>query len=110
MTYENKINNYTYREIAEADENSVKIFKNKSDFLDTVEKQVNFRLDTSFELLNKKRNLIYTEIPKHNGTLKSLLDSYSRQGKIYAEHHVGESYFIRINNRKQAEVQRKAFK
>lgn len=91
-------------------ENSIKIFKNKTDFLDTVEKQVNFRLDTSFELLNKKRNLIYTEIPKHNLPLRSLLDAYNRQGRIYMEHHLGEGYFIRINNKQQAEAQRKASK
>ena len=70
-------------------DNSANLFKNKADFLDPVEKLVNIRLDTSFELFNKKRNVIYTDIPKHDSNLRSLLEDYHRQGKIDVTHHLG---------------------
>jgi len=68
-------------------------FKNKSELIDYVKKQTNIELKNEDVLLNKKRNILYTEIPKNRKTF--LLSFLSEKGIKY-NYHVDNYYWIMV--------------
>jgi len=68
-------------------------FKNKSELIDYVKKQTNIELKNENILLNKKRNALYTEIPKNR---KTFLLSFMHEKGIKYSYHVDDYYWIYI--------------
>jgi len=69
-------------------------FKNKKELLDFVKKQTNIELENDKNnCLNKKRNVLYTEINRNiKYTVLSLFERYN----IRYESHLNDSYFVYI--------------
>jgi hypothetical protein len=68
-------------------------FKNKSELIDYVKKQTNIELKNEDILLNKKRNILYTEIPKNR---KTFLLSFLNEKGIKYIYHVDDYYWIYV--------------
>lgn len=68
-------------------------FKNKSELIDYVKKQTNIELKNEDILLNKKRNMLYTEIPKNR---KTFLLSFLNEKGIKYIYHVDDYYWIYV--------------
>jgi len=70
-------------------------FKNKSELIEYIKKQTNIELKNEDILLNKKRTMLYTEIPKNRKTF--LLSFLSEKGIKYS-YHVDNYYWIQVKN------------
>jgi len=68
-------------------------FKNKSELIDYIKKQTNIELKNEDILLNKKRNVLYTEIPKGR---KTFLLSFLNEKGIKYSYHVDDYYWIYV--------------
>ena len=68
-------------------------FRNKSELIDYVKKQTNIELKNEDILLNKKRNILYTEIPKNK---KTFLLSFMHEKGIKYSYHVDNYYWIMV--------------
>lgn len=68
-------------------------FKNKSELIDYVKKQTNIELKNEDILLNKKRNILYIEIPKNR---KTFLLSFLNEKGIKYIYHVDDYYWIYV--------------
>jgi len=68
-------------------------FKNKSELIDYVKKQTNIELKNEDILLNKKRNILYAEIPKNR---KTFLLSFLNEKGIKYIYHVDDYYWIYV--------------
>ena len=68
-------------------------FKNKKELLAYVKKQTNIELKNEDILLNKKRNMLYTEIPKNR---KTFLLSFLNEKGIKYSYHVDDYYWIYV--------------
>ena len=71
----------------------MKNFKNKSELIEYVKKQTNIELKNEDILLNKKRNILYTEIPKNR---KTFLLSFLNEKGIKYSYHVDDYYWIYV--------------
>jgi len=71
----------------------MKNFKNKSELIEYVKKQTNIELKNEDILLNKKRNMLYTEIPKNR---KTFLLSFLNEKGIKYNYHVDNYYWIYV--------------
>jgi len=71
----------------------MKNFKNKSELIEYVKKQTNIELKNENILLNKKRNMLYTEIPKNR---KTFLLSFLNEKGIKYSYHVDDYYWIYV--------------
>lgn len=67
-------------------------FKNKKELVEFIKTQLNIELENdTTNVLNKKRNTLYTEIPyKHRTPIMSLLYKYD----IRVEQHRFDNYWI----------------
>ena len=68
-------------------------FKNKKELLAFIKKQTNIELKNEDILLNKKRNILYTEIPKNK---KTFLLSFMHEKGIKYSYHVDDYYWIMV--------------
>jgi len=68
-------------------------FKNKKELLAFIKKQTNIELKNEDILLNKKRNALYTEIPKNK---KTFLLSFMHEKGIKYSYHVDDYYWIMV--------------
>ncbi len=72
----------------------IKDIKNKKNFVDFIDQQLNVRLENEEDdLFNKKRNLLYTKIPKEKRN--SILSFLNKHGFETSEHMNGY-YWINI--------------
>jgi hypothetical protein len=68
-------------------------YKNKQEFIDYIEDQTKVKLDNPDNFMNKKRDVLYTEIPQQN---KSTVLGFLEKKNIKYENHIGNKYWIRF--------------